>query len=257
MSTPQGLRAIETILSGDAVWSFDARAGEWRSCVVTYHSSLAYDDLAVTVRANGEAVRSTWHHPYWVVSGEELDQRPLPDQLDEQLVSIDGVPGRWVDAGDLRPGDVLLSRSGGQSTIEAIETEQTQETVYHIYVEELHNYSVGNAEWLVHNGHGGKNLSDHNPVPRNIRNAYEEFQLGNRFPNTHPGTTIQKVFGAGELRDMTGGRRNKWTGSLEFMVPGSPRDRILQRPDGVLGYVINHDYMRPRVFPAPWYPDGF
>ena len=257
VSTPEGPRAIESILSGDTVWGFDQRAGQWRSCMVSYHSAISYDDLIVTVRANGEAVRSTYHHPYWVMAGDDLEGRPVPDQLDAELMSIEGVPGRWVDAGDLRVGDVLVSRLGGESVVEAVETEQVQTTVFHIYVEDLHNYAVGNGEWLVHNAHGGKNLSNHNPVPRNIRNAYEEFKLGNKVLHTHPGTTTQKVFGAGELRAMNGGRRNKWSGSLEFEVPGSPRDRILQRPDGVLGYVINHDYLHPRVFPAPWYPDGF
>ena len=88
------------------------------------------------------------------MAGEELDDRPVPDQLGDQLVAVEGVPGRWVDAGDLRFGDVLVSRGGGQSTVESVETEQVQTTVYHIYVEDLHNYSVGNGEWLVHNGHG-------------------------------------------------------------------------------------------------------
>ena len=177
VATPEGPKAIETILSGDLVCGYDLRSGEWRDCLVSYHSSLASDDLIVTVRArlpkSSETsevcelaeVRSTYHHPYWVVSGEDLDERPVPDQLGDQLVSVDGVPGRWVDAGDLRVGDVLLSRTGGNSTVESVETEHTQTRVYHIYVEELHNYSVGNAEWLVHNGHetnspGYRALSD-------------------------------------------------------------------------------------------------
>ena len=161
-STPEGLRAIETILSGDRVWGYDLRAGAWRSCMVSYHSAISYDDLVVTVRANGEAVRSTYHHPYWVVAGEELDQRPVPDQLDAQLMVVEGVPGRWVDAGFLQPGDQLFSRSGGTATVEAVETDHTQTTVYHIYVEDLHNYAVGNGEWLVHNAHKLKSAIDDN-----------------------------------------------------------------------------------------------
>ena len=75
--------------------------------------------------ASGAEVRSTYHHPYWVVSGEDLDERPTPDQLGEQLQSVPGVEGRWVDAGDLRPGDVLLSRTGGESTVESVEATHT------------------------------------------------------------------------------------------------------------------------------------
>ena len=87
----------------------------------------------------------------------------MPDQLGDQLVSVEGVPGRWVDAGDLRVGDVLVSRGGGQSTVESLDSAHTPTTVYHINVEDLHNYAVGDAEWLVHNGHG-KNLNSNDAV---------------------------------------------------------------------------------------------
>ena len=168
VSTPEGLRRIEEILSGDRVWGYDLRRGEWRGCVVSYHASVAYDDLVVTVRAGGSEVKSTYHHPYWVVSGEDLDQRPTPDQLGEQLQSVPGVEGRWVDAGDLRVGDVLLSRTGGQSTVESVEAEHTPTTVYHLYVEDVHNYAVGDQEWLVHNAHTGRVddvVQDHHAIP--------------------------------------------------------------------------------------------
>ena len=56
--------------------------------------------------------------------------------------------------------------------MEAVETEHQQTRVYHIYVEDLHNYSVGNGEWLVHNGHTtrdsktGRFISDPANPPR-------------------------------------------------------------------------------------------
>ncbi len=81
VSTPAGPRRIEELLSGDRVWGYDLRSGEWRDCPISYHASLAYDDLIVTVRAGGAEVRSTFEHPYWVVAGEELDARPVPAQL--------------------------------------------------------------------------------------------------------------------------------------------------------------------------------
>ena len=78
------------------------------------------------------------------------------------------VAGRWGDAGDLQPGDVLLSRTG-PATVESVETEHVPTTVYHIYVEDLHNYAVGDGEWLVHNGHrtrepNGRYAYDGGPV---------------------------------------------------------------------------------------------
>ncbi len=157
VSTPSGPKPIESILSGDSVWGFDQRRGQWRSCMVSYHSAIAYDDLVVTVRANGAEVRSTYHHPYLVVSGEELDARPVPEMLGESGMEIPGVAGRWVDAGDLRVGDVLFSRETGTSSVESVDTEHQPVQVFHIYVEELHNYAVGDGEWLVHNGHRTRN----------------------------------------------------------------------------------------------------
>ena len=93
-------------------------------------------------------------------------------------------------------------------------------------------------------------LSDSNPIPARIRHEYEEISLGRGTPRIDPRTGTQTIFEARHARGA-----NVWRGSREFDVPGTSH-RILQRPDGKLGYVIDHDYTRPRLFPAPWYPDG-
>jgi len=38
-------------------------------------------------------------------------------------------------------------------------------------------------------------------------------------------------------------------------VPGT-RHRILELPDGRLGYAEHHDYDNCILFPGPWYPEG-
>ena len=39
-----------------------------------------------------------------------------------------------------------------------------------------------------------------------------------------------------------------------YDVPGTPH-RVLNARNGLIGYVWNHDYSKPRLFPAPWYKD--
>ena len=57
---------------------------------------------------------------------------------------------RWVDAGDLRVGDVLHLRSGGERVIEEIQVLAGGQRVYNFRVEELACYAVGRAGILVH-----------------------------------------------------------------------------------------------------------
>ncbi|AET59808.1 Rhs family protein [Paenibacillus terrae HPL-003] len=97
------------------------------------------------------------------------------------------------------------------------------------------------------------NLSTPNPIQSSIRAQYEEIILGRGTPRIDPGTGKQTIFQANELKK--GASSNVWAGSLEYDVPGTSH-RILKRPDGKLGYVVNHDYSKPKLFPAPWYPEG-
>ncbi len=61
------------------------------------------------------------------------------------------VRGRWVDAGDLQVGDVVLLQADREARIEAITVRPACAKVYNFEVEELHNYAVG-VDWvLVHN----------------------------------------------------------------------------------------------------------
>ncbi|KJB84904.1 hypothetical protein AZ66_27950 [Paenibacillus sp. E194] len=48
---------------------------------------------------------------------------------------------------------------------------------------------------------------------------------------------------------------NVWDGSKEWDVPGT-KHRILERTDGRFGYVVDHDYSKPKLFPSPWFQDG-
>lgn len=104
--------------------------------------------LATTVA--GETIETTPGHPFWVVRGEELAYRPWPEHAGPPNAS-GVVEGRWVKAGDVRVGDVLLLRDGRQVPIEKIEVRPGGQAVYNFRVEGLDSYAVGLASLLVHN----------------------------------------------------------------------------------------------------------
>jgi Pretoxin HINT domain len=103
-----------------------------------------------TLRVNGETVRATGGHPFWVVDGEGLAERRLPERISAYEVG-GRQPGRWVLAIDLRAGDKILRRDGEVSALESVEVDEVEERVYNFRVFELQNYAVGSCGILVHN----------------------------------------------------------------------------------------------------------
>ena len=124
----------------------------------------------------------------------------------------------------------------------------------------LYAYAPNPVAWVDALGLATKRcdkLSSPNPLPREIREQYEEIILGRGTPRIDPKTNQQTKFTAKEMFAARPPRRDasQWADSLEFDVPGTTH-RILQRPDGKLGYVVFHDYASPFLFPGPWYPEG-
>ncbi len=85
--------------------------------------------------------------------GASLDARPTPDHIPQQLEDA-SVPGRWVDAGDLLAGDIVLLRDGRQLPIEQLALRAANLAVYNLCVADLHCYAVGEQQVLVHNNSG-------------------------------------------------------------------------------------------------------
>ena len=105
----------------------------------------------IGMKVAGEWIESTRHHPVWVVEGKNLDERPRPEHVRQAEVANATVQGRWVDAGDLWLGDVLLLKPDRREVIEDIRIEFAAADVYNFQVEALHNYAVGFGSVLVHN----------------------------------------------------------------------------------------------------------
>ncbi|MCK4515069.1 MAG: DUF2330 domain-containing protein, partial [Spirochaetaceae bacterium] len=99
--TAAGPRAIETVEAQTQVFAFDVAASEWVLKEVIGTKSHHYEGDVVTIRAGSAVVQATGNHPFFVVSGDQLNSRPLPGDVSaEELVLTAG--GRWVPARELQ-----------------------------------------------------------------------------------------------------------------------------------------------------------
>jgi hypothetical protein len=109
-----------------------------------------YEGDLVELTVGPDVVKATSGHPFWVVEGEGLAERPRAEHIPEVPVSA-RIPGRWVDAGDLQTGDVLHLQGSACATIDRKVRRHVCGTVCNFHVEELQCYAVGRSRILVHN----------------------------------------------------------------------------------------------------------
>jgi RHS repeat-associated protein len=163
--TPDGLKPVEQVAAGDRVWAYDHRELQWTSREVLEVYAREHRGTMTTLRVQGETLRATGGHPFWVVRGDELRDRPLPKVIPAYEAG-GRQEGRWVLAAHLRAGDEVLLRDGRVVVAEAAHLEDTTEQVYNFRVAELENYSVGVCGVLVHNTNAGMgNIGSHAPMP--------------------------------------------------------------------------------------------
>ncbi|MCK5570902.1 MAG: von Willebrand factor type A domain-containing protein, partial [Spirochaetes bacterium] len=100
-------------------------------------------------------IKSTGNHPFWVVKGLELKERPQAADVPFQEQRLTG-RGRWVEARHLKPGDVLWVLDNKELKIHSLTFGYTQTTVYNLEVADSHTYTVGQDGLLVHNKKNAK-----------------------------------------------------------------------------------------------------
>jgi len=100
-------------------------------------------------------VETTAYHPFWVLEGHALGDRPRPKELAEDEDEGLAIRGRWVNSHDLLAGDLLLTRDGRQVRVLRI-TQRYEESfdVCNLTIEANHSFAVGNDGLLVHNTGG-------------------------------------------------------------------------------------------------------
>jgi RHS repeat-associated protein len=184
--TEDGFKPIQCVRSSDRVWGYHLDTGEWKLKRVIETYEHDYQGNLVAISVDGDLIEATSNHPFWVVEGERLDRRECPDHVPATPPDSQ-TPGRWVDAGNLRVGDVLLLRSERRASIRRLSVRHVQEKVYNFQVEEVHNYAVGVSQLLVHNKAKAYQRAYNGPKSRYIN------------PGTHDPTSPNFVRGKSPL----------------------------------------------------------
>ncbi len=151
-----GPKPIEDVCEGERVWSRDPATGEWRLAAVTERFHHLHVGPLVTVRVGSEDVVATPGHPFWVVRGEGLDERPASVEGEETDGGACSVVGRWVDAVDLRAGDELACLGDENVVVESVRVADAARTVYNFHVTGLQSYAASAAGLWVHNKKSAK-----------------------------------------------------------------------------------------------------
>ena len=130
INTANGKIAIEEICVGDEVWAYDLISNK----KVLKRVSRTYTNFTkrlVNINfTNGSVQSVTCLHRFWVV-----DKRA------------------WIEADHLRPNMILLNDIGNYIKIRSTNVEVCEILpTYNFEVEDVHNYFVGEANTLVHNG---------------------------------------------------------------------------------------------------------
>ncbi|MBX7058879.1 MAG: peptidoglycan DD-metalloendopeptidase family protein [Leptospirales bacterium] len=120
-------KEIQEIIPGDIVLSYNesTQAVEPKRVVQTF---VRQTDRIYHVRySNGAEFETTFNHEFYVKDAG------------------------WVQAKQLRAGDVSLLANGGERMIAGVNGEARYETVYNFEVQDNHSYFVGRDAVLVHN----------------------------------------------------------------------------------------------------------
>jgi hypothetical protein len=148
--TANGSSTIETVKPGTEVYACDPSSGEWILAKVLKRREYDYDGDMITIQMDSIKIQANGNHPFYVLSGEQLESRPLPQDIPEEDLEMVG-PGRWVEARDLTEGDVLRSKGDEGLVITSLSNRDERTKVYNLEIEGYHNFAVHQTGILVHN----------------------------------------------------------------------------------------------------------
>jgi hypothetical protein len=143
-------KRIDDVRIGDVVLATDPETGrtEGHTVTRTIYTPNDTDFVDITINVGKARITATQHHPFWSPGAH-----------------------RWIDAGNLEPGQTLRTNDGETVTVVRVHRYQQFHPAYNLTVDSLHTYYVlaGTTAVLVHNS--GVCL----------------------FPNTMPGTLGQEL----------------------------------------------------------------
>ena len=125
-------KEIKDVRTGDAVLATDPGnvRTEGRAVTDTVYSPDDTDFADITIDAGRSRITATQHHPFWSPSAH-----------------------RWIDAGDLKPGQTLRTSSRDTVAVIRVHRYQRLHSAYNLGVADIHTYYVlaGATPVLVHN----------------------------------------------------------------------------------------------------------
>ena len=221
------------------MYSYNTITGETELKEVTATFALESDHINyITIEdenGNTQTLEVTDVHPFWVVTDEPDLERAARAVVDENGVTlyhhnIDPTEnGFWVEAKDLRVGDVFLGANGELTTVVAVERVEYPDgiMVYNFSVDGNHNYFViaacdeyGQTSVLVHNASG-------NVIGGALR-ALGRLGLSYLFPTTAPEDRVRALAdryinmiqdGWRQTQDFIAQTEGFWQGSALQQVP--------------------------------------
>jgi len=146
----KGYQQIQDIGPGDRVWSYNMTTGRWELGIVERTFVHEYQGDIISVSIEGDTVEATGNHPFWVINGRNLCERPEANDVPSEEHALSGT-GRWVEARDLLLDDELLLKVGKVASVVRLTSRWRSVSVYNIQVAGNRTYAVSKGGILVHN----------------------------------------------------------------------------------------------------------
>jgi hypothetical protein len=155
VDTPQGKRRIDEIRENDLVFAFDFTSGQWVERPVEVCHRNLYQGSLIEISTKQGTVVATAYHPFWVLEGHDLANRPRPRKLADTEDEDLALRGRWVNSHDLMAGDLIYSTEGRElRVLKIVQRYAEQFEVCNLTIAQNHSFAVGNDGVLVHNTGG-------------------------------------------------------------------------------------------------------